>query len=115
MRIEILVIAGCPSFPGTLENVRDALRLEGLPEVVEVAWIQDEAEAKSKGMIGSPTVLVEGVDIARLRTRPEQCGFGCRIYDTGSCLLGTPPLEWIRLAIRRETNKPDQDQEALAT
>jgi hypothetical protein len=63
MKIEILYFDKCPNRGPTVARVKEALRQEDLnAELVEI-HVSNEATARSLRFIGSPTVLIDGVDI----------------------------------------------------
>ena len=80
MRVELLWWEGCPSHPQALADLRGALRAEGIPEgALEVRHIATEAEAEEAGFPGSPTIRVDGQDVAPPGPG-EPIGLTCRIY-----------------------------------
>ncbi len=97
MKIEILYIEGCPNFPETVSRVKfvaDALGVQA-----DIAEIEVEAGSIPPGFCGSPTVLINGVDIETGATEVDfLC---CRTYRTGTGMSGTPSRESIRSALSR--------------
>ncbi|MET8450867.1 hypothetical protein [Streptomyces sp. NPDC005209] len=63
----MLAVPGCPNTP--LVQRRITAALAGRPAVVELVEVADEAEAVRRGMTGSPTVLLGGVDPFASRRR----------------------------------------------
>lgn len=63
MKIESFIAEGCSSEPMVSENVRRALEVTGAVAEVAVRRVNDE-EARALGIAGSPTVLVDGLDVA---------------------------------------------------
>jgi hypothetical protein len=79
MRIEFLFWTGCPSHPVALSDLRAAVAEIGLdPEQVVVREIATEAEAAAAGFVGSPTILIDGVDFQPPTDEPT--GLTCRVY-----------------------------------
>ena len=79
-RVELLWWDGCPSAKPALEQARDALRELGLDESeVVMREIRDDDEAQAVGFVGSPTVLVDGVDVAP-PPNDEPVRLACRVY-----------------------------------
>src|SRR5438105_15400714 len=78
--VEILWWEGCPSTDRALADVRRLLAELGLGEVdVRLRAIQTEAQAKEADFVGSPTILIDGVD--PFPAVPyEDFGLSCRIY-----------------------------------
>ncbi len=78
-RVELLWWEGCPSHPRALAELREELAAAGLdPGAVEVIEIETGEEASEEGFVGSPTIRVDGIDVAHPGTEPA--GLTCRIY-----------------------------------
>src|ERR1700722_3446022 len=78
--IEILYIDGCANYVPAVERIKEVLGEMNLPgEVIEIR-IADPATAKSLRFLGSPTVMVNGLDIERSARASAEFGFGCRTY-----------------------------------
>jgi hypothetical protein len=100
--VEVLYWDGCPSYPQALAELRAALADVGRPEVeVTVTEIATEAQARERGFIGSPTVLVGGVDVVAAGAE-EPAGLTCRVYRRrdGRYSPTPDPLD-LRDALRR--------------
>ncbi|MGH2880317.1 MAG: DF family (seleno)protein [Solirubrobacteraceae bacterium] len=79
MRIELLWWEGCPSQPQALSDLRSAMAEMGLdPETVEVRQIETDSDAQRERFIGSPTIRIDGIDIAPADGEPY--GLNCRVY-----------------------------------
>jgi hypothetical protein len=68
---------------------------------VVVRRVETPEEAESEHFLGSPTVRVDGDDVDPTANGREEFGLECRLYRTEEGLVGTPPEEWIRAALRR--------------
>ena len=101
MKVELYYFESCPSYLKALENAREALRLEDLPEDVELISVESAADAQVKRFIGSPTIRVNGVDVEGREAEQKGFGFGCRIYADNGALAGWPSVEMIRRALTR--------------
>ena len=98
MKVELLHILDCPNTDIAETNARaalDALGLGGVP--VELVTIRTEAEAANTQFGGSPTILLDGVDL--FPTTPAR-SLACRVYATGSGYAGAPTQEQIEAALR---------------
>ncbi len=83
--------------------MREALVAEGLdPEGVALREVGTEAHAQREGFVGSPTIRIDGVDVAP--AAGEAVGLTCRIYHLrdGRVSPVPDPLD-IREAIREAT------------
>lgn len=98
MKVELLHIIGCPNTAIAEAHTRAAMDAVGLTDVpVDLVTIRTEAEAVSTGFAGSPTLLVDGVDL--FPTSPVR-SLACRVYLTDSGFAGSPPQEQIEAALR---------------
>jgi mercuric ion transport protein len=89
--------ADCPNLPAARGALREALGHEGL----EPQWVEyDRAAPGTPALLlrfGSPTILVEGVDVAG-EAGHAAAAASCRVYR-GERGLGVPPAESIAVAI----------------
>jgi hypothetical protein len=100
MKIELFYFGGCPSYRKAADNVREALRLEGIAEDVVLAPVENEADAQAKRLIGSPTVRINGRDIEGADADGRGYGLGCRIYQDEQSIAGWPSVALVRRALR---------------
>ena len=93
--VTLLYFDGCPNWRTTdrdLEELRDGYRFELVRHRVET-----EEEAARLGFLGSPTVLIEGVDPFAVGGEPT--GLACRVYATEDGLRGAPSRGALRAAL----------------
>jgi hypothetical protein len=102
MRVELLWWEGCPSYPQALEDLREALRVEGIEEtVLEVRHIASDEEAESMGFPGSPTIRVDGEDVSPPGPG-EPRGLTCRVYHLRDGRISpVPDPADVRATLRR--------------
>lgn len=98
MKVEVLYVADCPSHPAALELVREVLVSEGVVAEVCEVLVADNRMAKALSFLGSPTIRVNGQDVAEELALSADCAVSCRLY-LGSRQIGLPPAEWIRRAV----------------
>ena len=98
--MELFWWKGCPSHPRALEVLRGVLEEEGLdPEAVEVREVRTDADAAGERFIGSPTIRIDGREVAPEPGEPA--GLTCRVYRLRDGRISpTPDPEDIREAIR---------------
>jgi hypothetical protein len=78
--VELLYWEGCPSHPEALADLRAALAELGRGDLdVAVRRIDDEAQARSEGFVGSPTIRIGGAD-AFPPGADEPPALACRVY-----------------------------------
>ena len=80
VNVELLWWEGCPSTARALAAVREALTELGLDGAeVRMREIRDDGDARESGFVGSPTILIDGVDLVP-GAADEQIGLSCRVY-----------------------------------
>jgi hypothetical protein len=71
---------GCPSTERALSDLRAALDAVGLGDTeIRTTEIVTDADARGAGFVGSPTVLIDGVDVSP-PPADEPAGLNCRVY-----------------------------------
>ncbi len=99
MKIEVLYVPDCPHHPVAVLKLREVLAAEGVAaDILEVA-VNDMATAKALRFSGSPTIRVNGRDVAAESGSVQDFAVSCRLYP-GSKEAGVPPVEMIRQAVR---------------
>ena len=89
----------CPNVEAARANLSSALTGCGLPPNWDEHRIGDpEVPQRAQGF-GSPTILVDGKDVAGATPEAEQC---CRAYETEG---GVPRVEVIAAAIKDAVTK----------
>lgn len=82
-RVELLWWEGCPSTDQALSDLSAALSELGLADEVRMREIRSEDEAEAAAFTGSPTILIDGVELMALLGRgdgDEPAGLNCRVY-----------------------------------
>jgi hypothetical protein len=62
MKIDCYISEGCSSEEALNVNLREALKLEETAATIKIHRMSD-AEAKRLGLMGSPSVFIDGIDI----------------------------------------------------
>jgi proline dehydrogenase len=97
MRIELLATVDCPHLERVDEILRRALSEDGREPTVERVYVSDLDHAAGLGFHGSPTVRLDGRDVAPVDGLP--INLGCRLYrQPGGGLDGVIPAETIQAA-----------------
>jgi hypothetical protein len=92
MKVELCYVEGFPNWMVADERLLDALRITGHDDVkVHRTRVETPEQAKSLGFGGSPTVLIDGLDL--FASGAELGGLACRVYQTPEGLAGSPTLE----------------------
>jgi hypothetical protein len=98
MLVQVLFVDGCPNVDLALARLIGAASEAGVTVEVDRRAVGDEAEAKALGMRGSPTILIDGIDV----TTGEASGsLSCRLYRTGGRIDGAPSLDELVVALSR--------------
>ena len=61
MKIQLYYFDDCPSYQKALDNLKEALRSQELPQEVEMIPVASEDDAQAKRFIGSPTIRINGM------------------------------------------------------
>lgn len=92
MKVELLYFDGCPNWLEADARLREALEAVESGDVeVERLLVSTPKEAEEVGFLGSPTVLVNGVD--PFAEPGAAVGLSCRLYRTPAGLAGAPTVE----------------------
>lgn len=99
--VELLWWEGCPSTEKAAALVREAMSAEGLdPEGLELREVASDADVERERFVGSPTIRIDGRDVAPLDGEPV--GLTCRIYHLRDGRVSpTPDPADVREAIRK--------------
>jgi len=84
-------VPDCPNESVALSVLRLALDRVGLAALsVRTIVIAGQEQALERGFVGSPTILINGVDPFRVACQSP--AYACRVYATPAGLSGVPPL-----------------------
>jgi hypothetical protein len=100
-KIELLWWEGCPSTPAALAELQGLMEELGLdPGSLEVREVATDAQAEAERFPGSPTVRVDGRDVAP-PAAGEPRGLTCRVYRLRDGRISpTPDPEDVRHALQ---------------
>jgi len=98
MKVQVLYFEGCPHQEGTLEVVRATARELGTAIELEPVRVHAGSDLAGLRFLGSPTVLVDGVDVEPSAHARTDFAFGCRVYGSGG---GVPPRDLVLAALAR--------------
>ena len=105
LHVELVYDPGCPNVDGARDVLTRALQAAGAP-AVWTEWSTEDADCPDRRRgYGSPTILVNGKDVApgphEWKTREEGAAPRCRVYETAEGMSGVPPQAEVRAAIER--------------
>ena len=96
MDVTLLYFDACPSW--RVADQRLAAIVAERPEVVLIRRaVETPEEAQLLGFHGSPSILVDGVDV--LAGPDAGVGLSCRVYDTPDGAAGSPTMAQLRAAL----------------
>jgi hypothetical protein len=105
--VELLWWEGCPSTERAVSDLRAALSDVGLRTAVEMREIRTDDEAEAARFTGSPTILINGVELMAALGRgaaDEPAGLNCRVYVRRDGRVSpTPDPQDLRDALRAAT------------
>lgn len=104
MRVEVLYVSECPTHPAAVKLIEDVLAAEGVATDIHEVLVRDERMAGELKFVGSPTIRINGRDVAGESHTATNFALSCRLYP-GSKQIGLPPPKMIHRAIveaRRE-------------
>jgi proline dehydrogenase len=108
MRVELLATPDCPHAAETEEVLRRTLSVNGREPHVDRVYISDLDHAAGLGFHGSPTIRIDGRDVAPLP--PDlPIGLACRLYQQpDGSLGGVVPEETIRAELERRVAEQER-------
>lgn len=100
MKVRVLHIEECPSWEETGTRTRQALDGAGMADVaVEFVVIRTSDEAAASTFAGSPTIVVNDVDL--FPSDGQTTSLACRVYFTEHGLTGAPTRTQIERALQK--------------
>ncbi len=101
MHIEFLYWHQCPSHEVALARLHKVLKEEGVSPTIDVMHVGTEEDAVAKQFPGSPTIRINGTDIAPPPTGVKEYNLTCRAYlSEDGQISPLPTKESMRRAIR---------------
>jgi hypothetical protein len=98
VNVEVLYVAECPSHKAAVKLVEDVLRVEGVAADVREVLVKDDKMARDLRFHGSPTIRIDGWDVAENPQKTEAFALSCRLYPESE-QIGLPPAEMVRRAV----------------
>lgn len=111
MRIELLVFEGCPNWGQGKEMLQAGMASLGIAGEVQEIRVESQEQARALNFPGSPTLRVNGQDVAPL---PEdfEPALGCRTYLVQGQRQGLPDPAWVLEGLR---NAQESEAHACCT
>lgn len=100
MRIELLVFEGCPNLEPAWKLFQVGMASLGIAGEVQEIRVESPEAARQRNFPGSPTLRVNGEDVAPLPEAFEP-SLGCRTYMVHGRYQGLPDEAWVLEALRK--------------
>jgi hypothetical protein len=106
VEIALLYFDGCPNWR-VANELLDRLAYEHQDVIVQRRIVDTPEVAERVGFVGSPTILIDGVDPWALDG--AAVGLSCRVYTTPDGLRGSPTWDQLEAEVtsRRQGQPPD--------
>jgi Domain of unknown function (DUF2703) len=105
LKVEVLYVADCPTHPAAVKLVKQVLAAEGVQAEVHEVLVGDEGMADDLRFSGSPTIRINGRDVAEELQDARSFALRCRLYP-GSKQVGLPPAEMVHRAVLKARQGP---------
>lgn len=105
MKVEVLYVADCPTHPAAVNLVKQVLAAEGVVAEIHEVLVRDEGMANALEFSGSPTIRINGRDVAGGSHDGGSFALSCRLYP-GSQQAGLPPVELVHRAVLQARRGP---------
>jgi hypothetical protein len=113
--IDFLYYEDCPSHDRALAILQEVMAQLGMQTPIAVIRVESQEEAVRYAFYGSPTIRVDGVDIAPLPEGIPQPALACRAYRRSDGRISPlPPRELIEAALQRAHNTIEAQAERNA-
>ena len=100
MKVTFQYFEGCPNSSETLKNLKKLVNEQKITEdELEIIEVPDLNSAEETLFQGSPTILINGVDIYT-KQKPTGFVYSCRVYDFDGKRTGIIPKEYIELRLK---------------
>jgi hypothetical protein len=99
LKIEVLYMPDCPHLPVTLMRLKEVLAAAGVAAEIHEVAVTNMAMAGELRFCGSPTIRINGRDIAAESEDVGNFALSCRLYP-GDKQRGIPPVHMIQRAVR---------------
>ena len=96
--VELLAVEDCAHLEQARRDLETVLYGGVFETPIQLIYVTSQDDAEFLGFPGSPTIRINGEDVAPAPGLPA--GLGCRLYRDGSGrAVGLPPIEMIRAAV----------------
>ena len=107
VKITLMLTDSCTHHDDARTLLREAIAESGAEAAVIEVIVRTDEEAKRAGVIGSPTIQVEGLDVEYADRAPDETSNGCRYYNSPAGWKPYPEQGMIVSAIKRAQGAAD--------
>lgn len=101
VKIELIYIENCANYAEFAIHLDELTRSQGIACDVHPTLVTSVDQARQLRFLGSPTLRVNGIDVDPSALERTDYGLQCRLYRTEDGHRGTPPDDWILVAINQ--------------
>lgn len=95
--IQFFYFEECPNYSKSLENLLEVISELNIDKNdLEIINIKDLESAKRYNFQGSPSIIVNGIDIYTEKKKTEGVNYTCRLYKFNNVVTGIIPKEFIK-------------------
>lgn len=103
--IEFQYFEGCPNSVTTLSNLKVLVSLGEInADEIKIVKIKNIEDAKKLNFQGSPTILVDGIEIYTEK-KPESFSYSCRVYNIDGVQTGVLSQKYISDKLKKIRGK----------
>jgi hypothetical protein len=99
--VEVLTFKGCPHAEPAVALAERVVAEVAVDAVVRRVDVPDMEAAVEQRFLGSPTIRLDGRDIAPAEGERDDYALSCRVYRTSAGVSGQPEEQWLRDALGR--------------
>ena len=100
MKVTFQYFEGCPNSTETLKHLEQLINEKKInTDELEVIEVPDLDSAEKYLFQGSPTILIDGIDIYT-KQKPTGFNYSCRVYDFDGNRTGIIPKEYIEMKLK---------------
>ena len=90
MKITLMLTENCSHHDHARAVLNEAIEETGVDAEVEEIQVRTDEEAHNAGVIGSPTIRVDGLDVEHGDREPPETSPNCRYYNSPTGWLPVP-------------------------
>ena len=99
MKVTFQYFEACPNSVETLKSLKELVKDQKIAaDELEVIEVPDLKSAEESLFQGSPTILIDGIDIYT-NQKPTGFNYSCRVYDIDGKRTGIIPKEYIEMKL----------------